>query len=257
MSKRASLEIAILAVVMAIVVYAIVTPQLTPNTVQASNNVAQATVVPTPATSGGIDVTGDGMVTTQPNMALATIGVEVTNGTLTEATGAANSKMTNVIAKIKSLGVADKDIQTTNYSVTPLTQQSKDGSTQLINGYRVDNQLSVKIRKLSDLGTILDAAVSAGANNIYGVSFTLDDFTPYQHQARTAAVKDAQDKAAQLAKAGGLQLGKITSISEVTTQPIPFARAAVPSFAAAGNAVPVQTGELDVSVSVTVHFAAQ
>ena len=113
------------------------------------------------------------------------------------------------------------------------------------------------IRKIDDLGKILDAAVTAGANNIYGVSFSVDDPSPYQQQARAAAVKDAQDKAGQLAKAGGLSLGKIVWISEGTVSPQPLFRAAAAPVGLGAGSVPVETGQMDITVSVDVRFSVQ
>ena len=98
--------------------------------------------------------------------------------------------------------------------------------------------------------------VAAGANNIYGISFGVDDPTPYQQQARTAAIKDAQDKAAQLAKAANVALGNVISISEGSAAPGPVLRAAAPMAVSAAE-VPVETGELGINVSVDVRFAVQ
>ena len=202
-------------------------------------------------------MTGTGKVSVKPDIAISTIGIQVTGSSLADATSQANSKMSAVIDKIKSMGVADKDIQTTNYSVQPITNQPKSSDeTPTITGYRINNQVSVTVRKIADLGKILDAAVAAGANNIYGVSFSVADPTQYEQQARAAAVKDAMDKAGQLAQAGGVTLGKIVSISESVATPRPVFAAAAPSFAA-GAEVPIQTGQLEISVSVDVRFALQ
>jgi hypothetical protein len=160
-----------------------------------------------------------------------------------------------VIAKLKSLGIADNDIQTVSYNVNPITQQPNQNATPAITGYHVGNQLQVTIRKIDDLGKILDAAVAAGANNIYGVSFGVANPRPYQEQARTAAVQDAQTKAGQLAKAASLQLGMVLSLSEVAVTPRAVPRAAIEAFGLGGGAVPVQTGELEIVVDVTARFA--
>jgi uncharacterized protein len=210
---------------------------------------------------GGISVTGNGRVRAKPNIATASIGVEITSGTLADAVAQANAKAAAITDKLKSLGVADKDIQTTNFSVSPMTQQPKDGSTPKITGYRVNNQLGVTIRKLDDAGKILDAVVAAGANNVYNISFGVDDATATQlnQQARAAAVKDAQDKASQLAKAANVNLGKLISLSEVSTsRPVYRDYAAAPMMAAtAANEVPIQTGELEIVLNVEMKFAVQ
>ena len=110
------------------------------------------------------------------------------------------------------------------------------------------------IRKLEDLGKILDASVTAGANSIFGVSFGVDDLTPYQQQARAAAVKDAQDKAAQLAKSANIQLGPVLAISEGTQMPGPVISSNARLSLAQGGEVPVQTGETQIVVNVNVRF---
>jgi len=193
----------------------------------------------------------------KPNTATASIGVEITAGTLADAIAQSNTRINALIEKLKALGIVEKDIQTTNYSITPITQQPKAGGTPTITGYRVSNQVSVTVRKIDDTGRVLDAVVAAGANNIYGISFGVDDPTPYQQQARAAAIKDAQDKAAQLAKAANVTLGKVVSISEGSTTPRPVFRAAAAPMAVGASEVPVETGELEINVSVDVRFAVQ
>lgn len=219
----------------------------------ATANAQQATT----DANGGITVNGQGKISLKPNIAIANIGVDITTVSLTDATTQANSEMTAVIDKLKSMGIDEKDIQTTNYNLYPITQQGPkpDGSgTPGITGYRVSNQVRVTIRKIADLGKVLDAAVGAGANNIYGVSFAVDDLTPYQQQARAAAIKDAQDKATQLAKAANIQLGSVIAISEGTQVPSPI-RVASTAFATSGASdVPVQTGEMQITVDVNVRF---
>ena len=256
MRSKIGLMIAVVALMFAtaLIVYLAIAPALTPNAALAGSVSPQTS---TSSADNGIGVSGTGKVSAKPDIAMSSIGIEVTGSSLADATSQANTQMTAVIAKIKSMGVADKDIQTTNYNVQPITDQPKPGSsTGKITGYRINNQVNVTVRKLDDLGKILDAAVAAGANTIYGVSFSVDDPTPYQQQARAAAVKDAQEKASQLAKAGGLTLGKIVSINEGTiTPPQVFRVAAAPVGLGGGNSVPVETGEMDISVSVDVRFA--
>lgn len=248
MINRITLIVAVLllVVVIAILGYVAVTPHLAPTPVGAQQ---------TTTDSSGIFVSGTGKVRIKPNIATTSIGVEITAGTLAEATTQANAKMNAVIEKLKGLGIAEKDIQTTNYGIYPVTQPPKSGGTLTISGYRVNNQVSVTIRKIDDVGKVLDAVVAAGANNIYGISFGVDDPTPYQQQARAAAIKDAQDKAAQLAKAANVTLGRVLSINEGSVSPRPVVRAAAPMAASAE--VPIETGELEIVVSVDMRFAVQ
>ncbi len=258
MVNRVSLALStlMLLVALALVGYVAMTPRIEPTTVHAGDpsmtiQQQQASTDPT----AGISVSGEGRVQVKPDIATANIGVDITAATLADASSQANTKVTAIIAKVKSLGVADNDIQTINYNVNPITNQPKENTTPTITGYHVGNQLRFTIRKIDDLGKILDAAVSAGANSIYGVQFTVADPKPYQDQARAVAIKDAQDKASQLAKNAGLQLGKIISLSEGMVTPVPMRAAA--SYAMDAGAVPVQTGEMDIVVDVSARFAIQ
>lgn len=256
MSKQIGLAIIIAVLVLALffVAFLTLTPGLTVKPALAASVAPQAA---SESTNTGIDVSGTGTVKVAPDIATSSIGVEVTSATLAEASSQANTTMSNVIDAIKGLGVDPKDIQTTNYNVTPLQNEPQTaGGTPKITGYRVSNQVNVTVRKIDDLGKIIDAAVGAGANSIFGISFNVADPTPYQQQARAAAVKDAQAKASQLAQAGGITLGKIVSITE-TQVSTPFPRAATASFAAGAGAVPIQTGQMEVDVSVDVRFAIQ
>ena len=255
MNNKVGLLVTAIALVVAtaLIVYLAISPALTPSPAFAGTGLAQTTAS---SADSGISVTGTGKVSVKPDIAITTIGIQVTGSSLSDATSQANSKMSAVIDKIKSMGVADKDIQTTNYSVQPITNQPKSSNEPpTITGYRINNQVSVTVRKIDDLGKILDAAVAAGANSIYGVSFSVADPTPYEQQARAAAVKDAMDQATELAKAGGITLGKIVSISENVAAPRPVFAAAAPLGVA--SSVPVETGETQISVSVDVRFAIQ
>jgi uncharacterized protein YggE len=233
-------------------VYSMIATPPTSPTIEASG-----LALPSAQTSNdtGISVSGQGRVRIKPNLATTSIGVETAAATLAEATSQSNAKMTAIIDKIKGLGVAEKDIQTTAYNVTPVTNVSRQGEPPRITGYRVLNQLSITIRKIDDVGKILDAAVAAGANNVYGISFGVDDPTPYQQQARAAAVKDAQDKATQLAKAAGITLGKVISITEGGVTPVPVLRGAVMTAEAAS--VPIEAGEMEIVISVNMRFGVQ
>lgn len=228
----------------------------------AACGVAQAqgsTVTPTSNGSqptSDIGVVGTGRVFADPDTALASVGVEITAPTLAQATADANTRMTAVLAKIKSLGVEAKDITTISYSVNPQTAPPKEGETPRIVGYHVSNVVQLKIRKKDDVGKILDTAIAAGANTLSGVYFTIDDPSALQAQARTKAVKDAMAKAKTLADAAGVRLGKIISITEgVSVRPITEKVFAAPAARMdAGGPGPIETGQAEISVSVEMHW---
>jgi uncharacterized protein YggE len=220
----------------------------------------QGSVTPTPgpnAPTTDIGVSATGHVFAPPDTAVASVGVEITGSTLSQATSDAATRMTAVLDKIKSLGVDPKDIATVSYNVNPITSNPKEGETPAITGYHVSNIVQVKIRILDNVGKILDAAISAGANSLNSLYFTIDDPTAIEKIARQQAAADAIAKAKTLADAAGVKLGPITSISENVSSPIPFvSRAAVPAAIgfSGGAPGPVETGQTEISVTVEMHF---
>ncbi len=211
---------------------------------------------PTPGTpTSDIGVSAMGQVFAKPDTAIAQLGVDITASTLVTATTNADTQMNAVIAKLTALGVDDKDIQTTNYSVNPITSNPKEGETPAITGYHVSNIVQVKIRNLDNVGTILDGAMGAGANSLNSLEFTVDDPTALQTQARTQAVQAAMAKAKTLADAAGVKLGPITSITENVQTPIVFAQRTFAAPSAAGVAPgPVETGQTQITVTVEMHW---
>jgi hypothetical protein len=211
---------------------------------------------PTPtAPRTDLGVSGTGRVFVTPDTAIASVGVDITAPTLAEATQQASDQMTAVINAIKAQGVDAKDIQTSSYSVYPITNASKEGETPKITGYHVTNIVTVKIRNIANVGKVLDAAIGAGANSVNSVMFTVDNPAKAQAEARTLAVKDAMAKAQTLATAAGVKVGKIIVLSELSggVQPI-YKTAEYAAAEAAGGAGPVETGQNEISVTVEMHF---
>jgi uncharacterized protein YggE len=214
--------------------------------------VASAQTGDTPKTPD-IGVTGTGHVLVQPDIAIANVGVDITAATLADATKQASDKMTAVLTAIKGQGVDAQDIQTVSYNVYPITNQPKEGETPKITGYHVNNIVSVKVRTMANVGKVLDAALGAGANSINSVTFTVNDPSKAQDQARTQAVQNAMAKAKTLASAAGVQVGKIMSISEVSS-PVMFRSGAFDTAPAASGAGPVEAGQTEITVTVEMHF---
>jgi len=198
-----------------------------------------------------VTVTGVGTASAQPDIAQASIGVQVNAPTVAQATREDETQMAAVIAKLKDLGVAAEDIQTSEYSIFP-QRNFQNGNSGQVTGYQVSNTAQVTIRDLSKVSTILDQVTQAGANNVYGVTFSLGNPTQLQSEAIDSAVADAQSHANELAKASGVQLGEIESISQVVAPtPVPFAAA---SAQAAGSAVPIQPGTIKVNAQVQITY---
>src|ERR1700674_3542362 len=131
-----------------------------------------------------ITVSGMGQVNAKPDEATITIGVQMTSPTLVEATKQADDAMTKVLDAIKQQGVDATEIQTSNYSVTPI-QNYKEGAPSTITGYQVSNVVTVKVKKIENVGKVLDAGMGAGANYLGGVFFGVADPSPYEKDART------------------------------------------------------------------------
>ncbi len=201
-----------------------------------------------------ISVAGTGRVTTPPDQATITIGVQITAPTLAAATQQAGDSMTKVLDAIKAQGVDAKDIQTSSYNVNPITNY-KEGQPPETTGYQVTNVVTVTVRNLDNAGKILDAGMGAGANYLGGINFGIADPAPFQAQARTAAVKDAMRTAQTLADAAGVKLGSIVAIVEsggIPPQPLALPRAALAADAV--GAGPVESGALEISATVQMQF---
>jgi len=202
-----------------------------------------------------IVVGGTGRVSVAPDTALLTLGVESQAPTLAEATADAARRMSAVVARIKALGVADADIATVTYSVDPRTapiDPARRDPPRIV-GHQVSNIAQVTVRKLTEAGPILDAAVAAGANAVRGIRFTLADSTAAQAEARKRAVADALAKARQLAAAAGVTLGPVLTIRETATpQPVPMR-----AMALSAVSTPIEPGQLDVAVTIELRQAIQ
>jgi hypothetical protein len=153
------------------------------------------------------------------------------------------------------LGIAQEDIQTSNYSLYA-EQKYGDQGAEGISGYRVSNQVSVTIRDIERVSEVLEAVTKAGANNIYGVEFILSETGTLESQARANALKNAQNRAAELAKMSGVNLGEILAISEVISPLTPVYRYGMGggAEAAAVPAPSISPGQVSVSTQVQVTY---
>ncbi|MFN8590193.1 MAG: SIMPL domain-containing protein [Thermomicrobiales bacterium] len=210
------------------------------------------------ATSAGIptvSVSGHGSVNVPPDTASVTVGVDIIKPTLAEAQEQATSQAAALIEAMKTAGIAPEDIQTQYYSVNILRDYSENADPTEITGFEIVNQLQVTVRDTDNLGEILDAAVTAGANSIYGVNFFVDDQTEAAQQARIDAVNDARQKAQELADAAGMTLGPVVAISEGATPVVsPVYGKGGGGMAMAEAAVPIEPGSTTVTVDVTMTF---
>ena len=206
-----------------------------------------------------ITVVGTGKASGAPDVAHVTVGVEALGPSLQQVVNDNKTRMAALLAALKAQGIADKDIRTTNYSVyveNPQPPQpvveGKAGTGAVV--YHVANQVDVTVRDVAKLGDVLDKAVAAGANSIYGVNFSVDDPTKLQATARANAIADAKARAQDLAQLTGVTLGDVMSVSEVIGTPGPLYAATMRDTGMGGGA-PIQPGELEVAMNVQVTYA--
>ena len=135
------------------------------------------------STTATVSVSGVGMVTVTPDTASVQLGVTVTEATLAAAQESASTQMEAVIAAVKAAGVEDKDIQTSTYYVSVVQNYDENGNPSEVTSFQVQNQVNVVIRDIAKVGDVLDGAVAAGANTIYGVNFYVEDSTAASSEA--------------------------------------------------------------------------
>ncbi|VAW19376.1 hypothetical protein MNBD_ALPHA11-508 [hydrothermal vent metagenome] len=207
--------------------------------------------------SGRISLTGIGTIAGTPDMAVINSGVVTFGKSARIALDANTEAMNELFFLLEGAEIEQRDIQTSQFSIQPryiYSDQRDENGYPLaprISGYQVSNTLSVKVRELADLGSLLDMAVSVGANRINSISFAVNDPEPLLDDARRAAMADAIAKARLFADAAGVELGNIISISEGAQSPDPqFQMVARTEMDA--SSVPVAAGELSFSKSISV-----
>jgi len=205
----------------------------------------------------GIWVTGQGETTAVPDVAILSLGVEAQGDTVAEAQSQAAVAMDKVMQALQDNGIDKKDIQTQQYSIYPITQWVEDEKKEEIIGYRVTNIVVAKIRKVDKAGAVVDAVAKAGGDyiRIRGISFTVDDPTPYYEEARTKAVKDAENKAKQFANLTGVKLGKPTYISEGAVYLPSVNKAYEGAALLPATETPISPGELKITTNVQIVYA--
>jgi len=205
-------------------------------------------------------VTGEGRAELAPDMAILSLTVTREAETARNALDANSTAMAEVLKAMKAAGVKESDLQTSGFSIQPRyfhppVHPSGKREAPQITGYAVRNSLTVKVRDISAVGTILDKSVSLGVNEGGHIKFTNDDPSEAITQARTRAVKNAMAKAKTLADAAGIKTGRILEISEHSSNPRPMHMAqAEMSLARSGSAVPVAAGENTYRVTVNISL---
>lgn len=213
-----------------------------------------------PASTAGprtITVVGEGVVNIEPNVARTNIGVEVVRPTVEEAAAENSQIVDDLLATLTELGIPGKDIQTSGFNVYAERFSSGSPASEDEVQYRVSNSVTVIIRDLDKVGEVLDASIKAGANNIFGVEFLLDDATAVRSEARQVAVENARATAEELAALNGVQVGKIISISEVVGGAGGFYNNSISSFQigmGGADRTPIQPGQLRLTMQLQITY---
>jgi uncharacterized protein YggE len=212
-----------------------------------------------------ISVSGTGKVTATPDLATVNIGVLSQGTTAVDVKNQNNSKVGKIIDFVKAQGVDAKDISTAQFSFYPQQNYGLGNSTPTITGYQGNQTITVKVHGVDKdqtvLEKVLDGAVNNGANEINGVNLSVENPDALQQQAQKAAIADAKQKATDLAKEAGLNLGKVVSVSESSggyPGPLPYAMDSAPMGMGGGTAKSIapsiQPGSQEISEVMTVTF---
>jgi uncharacterized protein YggE len=203
-----------------------------------------------------LSAAGTGTANLVPDIAYLYFGVHTEKLTATEAVAENNTQTQTVIQALTEFGIDAKDIRTSNFSIWPMDKY--DPASGMPTGektYAVDNTVYVTVRDLETLGDLLDTVVQAGANTVQSIQFDVADKDEALKTARAEAVKDAAEKAQELAAAAGVELGELQSVSFLDNQNYPiFEGRGGGGAASEAAAVPIQPGQLTFTVTVNVSY---
>lgn len=201
-----------------------------------------------------ISVNGRAEIKITPDLAYISIGVHTEDTTAKAAVDQNNAQAQAVIAALKEQGIAAEDIQTTNFSIYPYEKWGPEGQS-LGTYYSVDNTVYVTLRAVDTLGAVLDEAIAAGATNVSGISFDVEDKESLIAEGRTQAVADALSQAQSLADAAGVALGEVYSLSYYNSWPTSYYYDTKGyGGAAVEAAVPISPGQLTLTVDVSISY---
>jgi len=213
---------------------------------------------PAPAT---LAVQGEGTVEVDPDRARVRLGIESEAPLARDAQTQTNAIANEILAAMEELGIAAENIQTSRLSLYPVyDNRPVDGprGEPEVTGYRATNTVTVTLDDLERIGSVVDAAVAAGANRVEGVEFDLRDATAARGRALAAAVEDARAKAEAIADALGVGLGAIVETAEqgVSSPPIPF-MVRTEAAMVQDISTPVSAGRVEVHASLTIRYAIE
>ena len=202
-----------------------------------------------------ITVSGIGRVRVRPDVADLRLGVTFTEPTVEAARAAAGRVLNDVLARLRALGVADRDLQTSLVAVNPQYDYSREGNPPRLAGYTITNLVAVVVRNIDGIGEAIDAALGAGATSVDRIAFRVADPSTAEAEARAAAVADARSRADVLAEAAGVSIEGVAAILEVGAAipfPAPFPEMA--KLAAQDAGTPVEAGENEITATVSIAY---
>jgi uncharacterized protein YggE len=228
---------------------------------------AAALALPSNAAAQQVEIEAEGpvielsvfeSVTAEPDLVTIGAGVSTQAPTAVEAMRTNSEQMTRVIERIKALGVAEEDIQTSGINLNAQYDYDRPNQRQVFRGYQVSNRVSVKLRNIDETGEVLDALVVAGATDLSGPSFTIEDDDAAKDQARESAIERAQERAEAYARAFGYSGVRVLSVSEAVQGRAPMQqmvmREEAEAITVSGSRAPVQPGRVSTGVSVTIKY---
>jgi len=205
-----------------------------------------------------LNVSGSGTIYLAPDIAYIYVGVHTDDPDLANAVSKNNTQAQALVDALKNAGIDAKDIQTSNFSVYTNGNTGFDKATGQATGtgtyYSVDNSVYVTMRDLTKMGKILSTAVASGANSINSIQFDVADKTKAMAQARLKAMTNASSLATELAQTAGLKLGTIQNVTYSDNSPIPYYGMGGGGAAAPNASVPIQPGQTQISVTVSVTY---
>lgn len=208
------------------------------------------------AEPGKLQVTGSAVVLGTPDIAYITLGVETESTSAQEAARENAEHMTEIITALKELGLGDEALTTSGYNIYSTNQVVNRGSAEeaTITLYRVQNSLTITTRDLEQVGEVVDRAVRAGANQVQGIRFDVEDKQALQLEALKKAVQQARSKALAMAEAAEVELGPLTLLTESYSSYAPMVTAMAYRLDAAA-VTPISPGEVEISATVQLEFS--
>jgi uncharacterized protein YggE len=209
----------------------------------------------------GIIVNGEGITSVQPDIARVNLGLEAEAPTAKEAQRKNADQMTKIVAGLKALGLAEKDIQTTDFNLFPNRQYDKESGQEKLIGYRATNQVTVTVRDLKKLGQIIDGSIQNGANTVNGVTFSVETPGKWREKTIAKAVAEARSKAEAMAKASGVRIRKINAINESSIDIRPYQTdygykrlEVLGAGAEMASNTPLEPGNVKITANVQISF---